>query len=103
MIFNILNSIDLLMIRTLLVFLGIVILCRFAIALSIRNQNYISYPRDCRIKYRRKENVHDKYLFEMDNPWLKHIEMNEDSGPIDLNREYEEIIKLSYDHNHIIK
>ena len=103
MIFNILNSIDLLMIRTLFVFIGIVILCRFAMAYSIRNRAYLSYPKDCRVKYKRNDRRHENYLFTMDDPWLQKIKANEMSRSPNINKDYEEITRLSYDYDYILK
>ena len=91
------------MIRTLSVFLGIVILCQFAMALSRRNQQCISYPSDCRVRYIKIKKEGSDYLFETDDPWSSKISLGQIHRNPNLNAEYEEITKLSYDHNHILK
>lgn len=91
------------MIRTLSVFLGIVILCQFAMALSRRNQKYISYPSDCRVKYIKIKNRGEDYLFKEDDPWASKLKLGEIHRNPNLNAQYDEITRLSYDHNHILK
>lgn len=91
------------MIRTLLVFMGIIILCRFAMALSIRNRAYISYIKDCQVKYVRKNEAHNDHLFNEKDPWMQRKKMNNISRSPNLNKDYEEISKLSYDYDYVIK
>ena len=72
-------------------------------ALSLRNQAYISYPRHCLVKHIRKRDDRDQYMFEGDDPWLQKIDSMVEHKSPNLNKEYEDITHLSYDHNHIIK